>query len=152
MLRFRIPPQITRLLLVTAGILLSYYVARLFLIPESFGKYGWYRANVLQEYQTIPVTYGGAVNCAECHADIVETKNNGGHRMINCESCHGPLASHIQDQSVMPKKMEDRNFCVSCHEQNPSRPSWLPQVISAEHSQGLTCMDCHVPHIPAESP
>ena len=152
MARFRIPPQITRLLLVTAGILLSYYVGRLFLIPESFGKYGWYRAEVLQEYQKLPVTYGGAANCAECHADIVETKMKAGHKMIACESCHGPLAAHVQDQSVLPKKMADRNFCVRCHEQNPSRPSGLPQVVSAEHSQGLTCMDCHIPHIPTESP
>ena len=152
MSRFRIPPQIIRLLLVTAGILLSYYVARLFLIPESFGKYGWYRADVLQEYQTLPVTYGGAANCAECHTDVAEMKMKGGHKWIACESCHGPLAAHATDQSVMPKKMLDRNFCVRCHEQNPSRPAGLPQVVSAEHSQGLTCMDCHIPHIPAESP
>jgi predicted CXXCH cytochrome family protein len=152
MLRWKIPPQITRLLLVTAVILLSYYAARLFLIPDSFGKYGWYRANVLQEYQTLPVKFAGASNCADCHADVVEMKSQGGHKLISCESCHGPAAGHMEDPSLLPKKAEDRNFCIRCHEMNPSRPAFLPQVVAAEHSQGMSCMDCHIPHLPMESP
>ena len=45
----KLPPQIVRLVLLTVGIVGSYLVARYFLTPSSFGQYGFYRGQALEE-------------------------------------------------------------------------------------------------------
>lgn len=150
--RLQIPPQIWRLVLLTIGIVVSYFTARHFLVPESFGKYGWYRADALKEHQTLPITYAGAAACADCHSDVVETKAKAGHKSVRCESCHGPLAAHAEDPTVTPPKLKDHSFCVRCHEANPSRPENFPQVDVEDHAGNANCMECHIPHIPTEAP
>jgi hypothetical protein len=44
MRRFKMPPQIVRLVLLTLAIVGSYLIARAFLTPASFGELGWYRS------------------------------------------------------------------------------------------------------------
>lgn len=146
----RLPPQITRLLVVTAVILVSYFTARLFLVPESFGKYGWYRAEALQAHRKLPVKFAGALACAECHDDILAAKAGGGHKNISCESCHGPQFQHVENPENVPAKIENQNFCLRCHEQNASRPPALPQIQINDHFEGQTCLECHIGHTPGE--
>jgi hypothetical protein len=146
----RLPPQITRLLIVTALILASYFIARAFLVPDSFGKYGWYRANALQEHQKQPVKFAGAAICADCHDDVVAKKSLGGHKNISCESCHGPQAQHVNNPEQTPAKITNQNFCLLCHEQNASRPRTLRQIKVSEHFEGQTCLECHIAHAPLE--
>jgi hypothetical protein len=145
----KIPPQINRLLLLTVVIVGSYFAARFFLVPESFGKYGWYRGNALQESAALPITYAGAASCAECHTDVVQEQAKGGHAGIGCESCHGPQKKHAEDASESPTKFAvDRKFCLRCHEANPSRPAGFPQVTDVTHNSIQKCVDCHKPHLP----
>lgn len=147
----KIPPQIPRLASVTVGIIVVYFVARFFLVPASFGKYGHYRADALKDYAAMPIKHAGAIACAECHTEVVEKKAKGGHKNISCESCHGPLAVHVEDPTVTPQKITDLRFCIRCHSENPSRPEKFPQVNVDEHAGKQNCTECHAPHLPKEA-
>ncbi len=148
----KIPPQITRLLLVTVAIIVAYFTARHFLVPSSFGQFGWYRADALKDYQALPIHYGGQAACADCHDEVVKKRAKAKHRSVPCETCHGPLQAHVDDATVKPPKITDGRFCVRCHEASPSRPEKFPQVVLADHSPGQKCTECHKPHLPTEAP
>ena len=148
----RIPPQIVRLAILTILIVAAYFTARHFLVPASFGEYGWYRGDYLKEARALPTTFAGAAACSDCHTEVVEKKAQGGHKFISCESCHGALGSHVEDPTATPPKIKDHSFCVRCHEANPSRPETFPQVDVADHAGNQNCMECHQPHQPKESP
>jgi cytochrome c553 len=146
----KLPPQIERLAMLTVAIIGSYFIARLFLVPASFGKLGWYRADALKDYAALPISYAGAASCEECHTEEATAKAKGNHKSVSCESCHGPLSAHVQDATVTPAKITDLRFCVRCHEANPSRPEKFPQVNVAEHSGLKNCLECHKAHQPRE--
>lgn len=148
----KVPPQITRLALLTALIVVTYLIARYFLVPESFGEYGWYRGNALREIAALPTTFAGEVSCADCHAEVAETKARGKHAGLSCETCHGPLGFHAEDPTLLPPKQRDYRFCLRCHENNPSRPAAFPQIDVADHAGTLSCLTCHQPHHPTEAP
>jgi len=129
---------------------LVFVVARSFLIPRSFGQYGHFRGNAIREIAAQPVVFAGHQACESCHADVLEVKDKGTHARVSCESCHGALAAHADDPgSVQPEKLDTGVLCVRCHEANSAKPTWFPQVVSAEHSSGLPCDTCHKPHSPA---
>jgi uncharacterized CHY-type Zn-finger protein len=131
-----------------AGILV-FVVLRGFLVPRSFGQYGHFRGDAIQEIAAKPVVYAGHEACETCHADVLDVKAKGKHVRVACESCHGPLATHADDPgSVQPEKLDTAVLCVRCHEANSAKPKWFPQVNSAEHSNGLPCDTCHQPHGP----
>jgi uncharacterized CHY-type Zn-finger protein len=132
-----------------AGIVV-FVVARSFLVPRSFGQYGHYRGDAIQEIAAKPVVFAGHQACESCHTDVLEVKAKGKHTRVACESCHGALAAHADDPgSVLPEKLDTAVLCVRCHEANNAKPKWFPQVISADHSSGLPCDTCHQPHSPA---
>jgi hypothetical protein len=152
MKRFRVPPQVVRLVVLTIAIVVAYFTARHFLVPDSFGKYGWYRADVLKDYAALPTTYAGAAACADCHSEQADLKAKHGHKSVSCESCHGPLGTHASDPSVAPPKIKDHSFCIRCHEANISRPAQFPQIVVADHAGDQNCTECHKPHQPKEAP
>lgn len=153
MSRPTIPPQITRLLLVTIMIVVAYFTARHFLVPASFGQYGWYRADALKDYQALPLHYGGQAACVDCHEEVAKKRVKAKHRNISCETCHGPLQGHVEDPTaVKPAKVGDPIFCIRCHERAPARPEKFPQVVLADHFPGQKCIECHSPHLPTEAP
>jgi hypothetical protein len=132
-----------------AGVLL-FLVIRSFLVPKSFGEYGHYRGAALAEIAARPVNFAGHGTCETCHTDVLEKKKDGKHAHVNCEACHGPLAKHADDPtSVTPAKLDTATLCVRCHEANAAKPASFPQVVSADHSNGLPCDTCHQPHSPA---
>ena len=148
-----IPPQITRLLMMTVMIVVAYFGARYFLVPESFGQYGWYRADALKDYQALPISFGGQAACADCHDEVVKKRAKAKHRSVSCETCHGPLQAHVEDATtVKPPKITDPKFCTRCHERAPARPEKFPQVVLADHNPGQKCVECHSPHLPTEAP
>lgn len=157
MSRFRIPPQIVRLVLLTIGIVGSYLVARHFLTPPSFGEFGWYRGEALGEAASYNPVYAGRKACEECHADEVEQLLQYEHKTLSCEVCHGPGQAHADNPDVKMIR-EDQlqalryGLCVRCHEANPSRPRWYKQIESKDHYTGSKCIECHVPHMPSEVP
>lgn len=125
-----------------------FLAVRGFMVPASFGQYGHYRGNAIQEIASRPVAYAGHQTCESCHADVLEIKAKGKHAHVACESCHGPLASHADDPSTTPEKLDIATLCVRCHEASSAKPRWFPQVASEEHSTGLSCDTCHKPHTP----
>ena len=149
---YKIPPQVVRLAFVTVAIVVSYFSARHFLVPESFGQYGWYRGNALKEYAALPLVYGGQAACAECHEEVVKKRAKAGHASVACESCHGPLQAHVDDPNIKPPKIGNPKLCAGCHESSPARPVKFKQVVLSEHNADQKCTECHQPHLPTEAP
>ena len=149
-----LPPQITRLVLLTVGIVGSYLVARYCLTPQSFGQYGWYRGDALNEIASREPVFAGRKSCLECHSDIFKKLLAAEHKGLSCEGCHGVSMAHTENpdnSQLNPQKME-MSACIRCHEANPSRPKWMHQIASRTHWPGQKCIDCHQPHQPSEVP
>jgi hypothetical protein len=151
MRRPKIPPQVVRLVLLTIGIVSSYMVARAVLTPASFGQYGWFRGDALEEIAARPVTFAGRKACDECHSEEYQKVAKFEHKTVSCESCHGPAHAHADNPDVKLAKLTD-NDCMRCHESNVSRPKFLKQVTIKDHFRGQRCVECHVPHQPTEVP
>jgi len=147
----RIPPQILRLILLTAAIVFSYFGARALLTPPSFGQHGFYRGAALGEVAAREPVYAGAKACAECHDQEVAALASGGHRLLACEVCHGPGQVHVDNPDIKPQILHF-SHCARCHEASISRPKWHKQVVTREHYSGSNCTECHVPHKPEEVP
>ncbi len=146
------PPQITRLVYLTLAIVAVYFLARGFLVPASFGQYGWYRGNALKEIAALPIRYAGRAACAECHEEAAERLAEGSHQGLSCEACHGPGAAHAEDPAEAAPKPENSRFCLRCHEFNLSRPAKFPQVEADDHFPDQKCAECHAPHSPMQAP
>jgi hypothetical protein len=149
--KFKIPPQVVRILLLAAAIVGSYLVAREFLTPPSFKQYGFYRGAALAELASREPIFAGRQACLECHEDTAKKLAGGSHKTLGCEGCHGPGQAHVGNPDV---KLEVLNYshCVRCHEKNPSRPKWHKQIVLKEHYAGSKCTECHIPHNPTEVP
>jgi hypothetical protein len=146
----RMPPQITRLVLLACGIVATYAVARVVLTPKSFGQYGHFRGAALEEIASREPTFAGAKACDECHSEVRDKLAKYEHKGISCESCHGPTRAHVDDPDVATTKLGNPT-CMRCHSESPVRPQWLKQV-KPDHYGGDKCADCHLPHQPKESP
>lgn len=149
----RMPPQIVRLILLILGVVGSYGVARMLLVPPTFGEYGWFRGAALEELAATKPVFSGMKSCDECHSDVLQKVAKYEHKSVSCESCHGPSRPHAGDPDVKPPKAKFADSdCLGCHQSSPSRPSWLKQVEPLEHFRGDKCTGCHVPHQPKEMP
>ena len=147
------PPQITRLVILTIAIVFVYGLARHILTPESFRQYGWFRGYALAELanRSEPV-YAGQKACDECHSDELAKKSKGPHAPVTCETCHGPASQHCANPDVKVGRPV-QEICIRCHERNPSRPTWLKQINLKNHYNGQgACKECHVPHQPNDVP
>ena len=143
------PPQIKRLLLIFAVLVISFVIARHFLVPSSFGKYGHYRADAVGDVENSPLQYAGANTCADCHGDLVKRKLGSKHRTVACESCHGPALSHTTDPiNIKPFRPAGREFCSLCHSANAARPVPIKQINPETHNPETPCAVCHNPHNP----
>ena len=150
MRRFKLPPQILRLVLLTLGIVGSYLIARAFLTPASFGDLGWYRSQALVELRSRAPVYAGKQACDECHSDQLQKLAKFEHKTLSCEACHGVSREHADNPDVLPAKPAG-DFCLRCHEANPSRPKWFKQIVAKDHYSGK-CIECHKPHQPSQTP
>ena len=150
--RFKMPPQIFRLVLLTIGIVVSYLIARQLLTPASFRSYGgFYRGAALEEMASRTPVFAGKKACDECHSDILLKLAKGDHKTLSCEGCHGVASDHAGNPDIKTKKLTG-NHCIRCHEANPSRPAWFHQITVKNHYTGQKCTECHVPHQPNEVP
>ncbi len=126
-----------------------FFVVRGAIIPKDFGKYGHYRPGALELIRQRPVSYAGQETCVVCHEDEGKARAGGKHAHVACEACHGPLAPHANDPAGnVPKLPDVANLCRRCHEKDAAKPRTFPQVVTAEHSGGMSCKDCHQPHNP----
>jgi hypothetical protein len=176
--RPKLPPQILRLVLLTIMIVGSYLIARAFLTPASFGEYGWYRADALEEVASRIPVHAGRKACEECHSEIFPKLAKGPHKTLSCEACHGVSSAHAANPDIKPGLIPEHvlnaevkkgpipaaaadpaavsgrltgNHCIRCHDANPSRPSWFKQIVIKDHYAGK-CIECHMPHQPNDTP
>ena len=138
--------------LIRGGGLLAAVFATLLLLkgqftPPSFGVYGFYRTDSVQEWANRPMTFAAPASCQYCHQDKNTTLSQASHKTVPCQTCHGPGQSHIV-QGTKPVVDTSRAFCALCHEKLISRPSTQPQVDLADHGGQATCVSCHNPHAP----
>ncbi len=144
--------------LIVVGALIAFFVVRALLVPKSFGQYGHFRGDNLAEQMAPPSQYGPPDVCASCHAKIFDTKSKGRHASVPCQTCHGPVSGHVQDDGMKPM-IVNRSFtlCARCHQKLEARPTQFPQITIQEHlgrvrlttegNEGV-CLTCHNPHRP----
>ncbi len=151
-MNYYFPPHIKRLILAFAIFIGLFIVVRIFLIPDSFGEFGYYRGNSLLQNASKEIRYAGNDACIECHKDIAEAKSSDLHSEIRCETCHGAGKQHcLKPDSVKFILPTGREFCGSCHGKNAAKlKKTINQVNLSEHNIGRNCLECHNPHKPWE--
>lgn len=126
-----------------------FLVLRAAVIPPGFGKYGHYRPAYLEVARSKPIRYAGQDVCVACHDAEATMRAAGKHAKVSCEACHGPQAKHADDPTALKPTLPNvATLCARCHEKDPAKPKHFPQVVTAEHSGGAACNDCHKPHNP----
>ncbi|WP_457574293.1 hypothetical protein [Desulfolithobacter sp.] len=153
--------HVIRIVLVLAVVAVVGVTVRSMVIPESFGKYGHYRADAIKDEINRPIRNGTNAACLSCHPYIREMHLEGIHRTVSCEFCHGPVADHVQDGKViakLPKKQgeEIKILCLRCHNKIiRARPREAIKMISMpEHLEQKhvrtdhICNQCHNVHSP----
>jgi hypothetical protein len=121
---------------------------RWWLVPPSYGRYGPYRADALQQIRSRPISYAGQAACIDCHSDVATARKDNAHAKISCETCHGPLAKHAEDPANPAEKPDPRGTCAVCHRPNPAKPSTFKTVNFTEHADAGPCTACHPAHAP----
>jgi uncharacterized CHY-type Zn-finger protein len=126
-----------------------FLVVRHYVVPKSFGEYGHYRGAAIAEIAARPAKFAGHQTCEGCHTDVLDVKSKGKHAHVNCEACHGALANHADDPTIKPTLPDTAVLCARCHTASAAKPKDFPQVVPADHSNGVPCQTCHNPHSPA---
>jgi hypothetical protein len=148
--RFKDVEHLVRVAALFLGGLLLFLVLKAALVPETFGRYGHYRAGALDDARARPVAFAGGGACADCHGDALEALKQGKHAGVRCEACHGPLAAHAQaeDPAAAKPQRPTAELCPVCHAANVAKPAGFPQVQVKEHAEPGTCLECHKAHQP----
>ena len=148
--------HLTRLLIIIALLIVVFLIVRSLLIPTSFGEYGHYRGDNVEEQMNIPLVYQGSDFCSECHQVQFNDCKESGHRSVNCEACHGHWEIHNGNLKTMTAD-KGSEPCLLCHQKLTGRPVDFPQIESlalhlAEQEMSeqdeYNCIDCHDQHIP----
>jgi len=141
--------QIIRLGTLFGLAIVGLILARHFLVPETFGEIGHYRAAAVDTIASQEVKYAGREACALCHYDVAATHEARRHRGVACEVCHGPAGAHVEDPiGVVPSVPRERALCQLCHGYDPARPTGFPQIEPVAHNPRQPCFGCHDPHAP----
>ena len=144
--------HLVRLAAVMAIALIAFVTLRALVVPHSFGQYGHYRGDAIAEIAARPVAFAGHDTCEACHVDVVEQKKQGKHVVVPCEACHGAQAQHAgadDPSTVKPVLLDTSILCARCHTTSAAKPKGFPQVVPADHSNGMPCDSCHQPHNPS---
>lgn len=145
--------HLIRVAVIFAAAVAGFLGIRHFLVPETFGKLGHYRAASVDEIAALPMHYAGEAACKRCHSQQAGDKAKSSHKNISCESCHGALLAHAENPKSdtkprRPKEAEMRAFCGHCHAKSISKPAKFPQIDLAKHNADAPCNMCHQPHQP----
>jgi hypothetical protein len=79
--------HITRAFSLVIALLVIGFLVRPLLVPASYGKYGPYRGDHLEEERSAVPIYPGENSCIVCHEKRLE-KAGGGHAKVPCVDCH----------------------------------------------------------------
>jgi hypothetical protein len=130
-------------------------VARELLVPVSYGEYGNFRSEAVNEARDKELVHVGAKTCAECHEDVAAVRAKDVHARVQCETCHGVGAAHAADPEQPIAIPDGRAACLVCHQKEDARPSHFPQIEVAGHfsflgvkDDSIACTRCHSPHEP----
>ncbi|MCK5164071.1 MAG: hypothetical protein KAJ25_00900 [Desulfobacula sp.] len=131
------------------------------LIPDSFGVYGYYRADAIKEAAFVPIRHGTNTSCFKCHPYEAKIHKKGRHKTISCEFCHGTYADHIKDGKkigTLPVKIEKQitTLCLRCHntEIKARKEEVIKTVAMPDHLKDQdvkithNCNQCHHVHAP----
>lgn len=149
--------HVARMILLVVLVLVVFHIARTLFTPSSFGKYGHYRADNVNEQMAKPVVYGGSASCEDCHAERNVQLKGGAHAKVECEVCHAPLASHVGESGKSGEMPKNRStaLCLRCHDRLDARPQGFPQIHLEEHAAKMgvavgpeLCVGCHDAHDP----
>jgi cytochrome c553 len=141
------PKHITRLLTLMGAALVLALIARWFLIPDSFYRFGHFRANSVTEIAAREPAFQGAGYCATCHSERHAEWSANNHKSVACETCHGAAKGHPEN-GKLPIPADTVALCTLCHEAMPGRPPTQPQVVVAQHAANQQCKTCHNAHTP----
>lgn len=141
------PKHIARLLtLLGAGLVLA-LVVRYFVVPDSFYRFGHFRANSVVEIAAKEPVFQGAGYCKDCHGERHAEWSANNHKSVACETCHGAAKGHPEN-GKLPIPADTVAQCTLCHESMPGRPQTQPQVVAAKHAGEQQCKACHNSHAP----
>jgi cytochrome c5 len=150
-------------------VIIGFTVIRNIVVPDSFGKYGYYRAEAVTDEMSKEPLYQGADTCKKCHEPRHKEWSSGKHGTVNCEDCHGAAKEHVTKtvsatDMVIGKKTitvnRTKELCLQCHLQLSGRPDKSapipqPQIDIEKHLKGKkesNCFKCHNPHYPDMKP
>lgn len=151
--------HIIRAVLLVVVIAVTFALVRHAMIPESYGTYGPYRADSLNEFAAQEAKHGALGSCNDCHDDQAEKLAEGKHGSVSCEVCHGPLAVHVKGDERIAEMPVRRSIelCAWCHERLIARPVDFQQVVIEDHvaekgeeMREAVCLECHDAHNPGE--
>jgi len=138
-------------------------LGKMLLTPKSFGTYGHYRADTIEEEAQVEIRHGTNASCFSCHKHEADIHLKGRHKTISCEFCHGTYADHIKDGKkvgMLPVKRgeEIRLLCLRCHNKAiQARPEEvIKTVVMPEHLESQKvkithiCNQCHNQHAPLQ--
>lgn len=132
-------------------VLVIFGIVRQLSVPESFGQYGGYRGDSIQENINVQVSFAeGIGTCAKCHDNIINELSSAQHAKIDCQTCHGPGEKHKDSPKRFPLKISgDKDLCAACHSTIAGRQGKdIATVDPVMHSGGVICTKCHNPHQP----
>lgn len=145
-----------RLVMIIVVLVVVFMLVRSFMIPASFGTYGHYRGDNLEEQMNMPLVHLESAFCRECHQEQHTGWQGSEHRAVNCEVCHGHWEIHNGNLKTMTAVKSD-DACMLCHQALTGRPESVSQIKSRDlHLAELeesgtgkqTCVECHDPHAP----
>lgn len=151
-----------RLVLIFIVIISVVFIVRILVLPESWGEYGYYRGDYIEEEASRPLVHGTNESCVSCHETVYEMKHAGVHQRLSCETCHAPVTEHVRDGEKfadMPVRHgEDQTqLCLRCHQKVEGRPEKFPMIDAKTHLEeqevrpGHECNRCHTVHAPLEA-
>lgn len=172
-----LPGHAVRMFLVLATVATAALTVRSFLVPDTFGQYGFYDGNAIRANMAYPIHHWEPNACWDCHRERSSAWSAGAHKTVSCENCHGAGEDHVAPTthpaprfvldewlwlavtSRRPMAKDDSpEACLVCHKKLRARPAVVPQVADLEThmtDQGMTladaegkCTTCHDPHAP----
>jgi len=141
------PKHIVRLIGLVVFSLAAAFVAKWYFTPDSFYRFGHYRADSVPEIAAQEPVFQTPRYCKECHGERHAQWSASNHKTVICEVCHGAAKGHPLN-GKLPIPEDTRKLCTLCHEAMPGRPRTQPQIDLAQHSSGQQCAVCHNPHAP----
>ena len=137
------------------------FATKTFLTPDSFGMYGHYRGDAIDDEAAREIRHMGNSSCLPCHKYEAEVHLTGNHATISCEFCHGPNGDHVKNEKkvgVLPVKKgeEIKVLCLRCHNKAiQARPTEVIKTVAMpEHLEEKKvktthlCNQCHHVHAP----